>query len=94
MFLTTHSLGLEPWNPFVRSSQIESVITISKMYHCLPSSVMKIDDEYTAFCFNEACCYIELRIEKGDKPHYIEYEKEIEQIEFTNFKDFYKQYER
>lgn len=63
------------------------------MYHCLPSAVLNIEDEYTAFCFNEACCYIAMRLQAGDKPHYVEPEAEQKQKEFKNFKDFYKQYE-
>lgn len=34
------------------------VINQSQMYNLLPSQVLKIEDEYTAFCFDEACMYI------------------------------------
>ena len=31
---------------------------MSKQYGCLPSVILGIEDSYTAFCFNEACCEI------------------------------------
>lgn len=40
---------------------------MSKLYSCLPSEVVGVEDSYTAFCFNEACSYIFLRLKKGDE---------------------------
>jgi hypothetical protein len=37
------------------------------MYHQKPSSILGIEDEYTAFCLDEACCYIMNRVNNGDK---------------------------
>lgn len=34
----------------------------------LPSEIMGIEDEYTAFCFNEACAFIVSRLNEGDEP--------------------------
>ena len=31
---------------------------------------MGIDDEYTAYCFNEACAQIMYRLEKGEEPYF------------------------
>ena len=64
---------------------------MSKQYGCLPSQILGIEDNYTAFCFNEACCEIMLRIQNDEKPIYIE-DREQKQKEYSNFKDFYKQY--
>lgn len=64
---------------------------MSKIYHCRPSEILKIDDEYTAFCFDEACAVISVRIQEGEKPVYLE-EVSEEKREFKNFKDFYKCY--
>ena len=36
---------------------------MSKMYGCVPSSLLNIDDEYTSFCVNEACAYIRYMVE-------------------------------
>ena len=43
------------------------------MYHKLPSEIMRINDEYTAFCFDEACLQIQLaQSEKETKVVFIE----------------------
>lgn len=75
--------------PFVQSKKIESVIAMSKMYNCLPSDLLKIEDDYTSFCFNEACAIIMMKIDKGEKPIY---KTEQEEQHYSNFKDLYKQY--
>lgn len=62
---------------------------MSKQYSCLPSVIIGIDDSYTAFCFNEACAYIKINLDKGETPIY---PVETEKQEYRNFKDFYKQY--
>lgn len=64
---------------------------MSKWYSCRPSDIMAIEDEYTAFCFDEACMLIRLRLENKEKPNYKEIKKE-EELEFHSFKDFYKQF--
>lgn len=63
---------------------------MSKMYHCPPSVIMHIDDEYTAFCFDEACCLIMTKLSEGETPQYLSYQDEKK--EYKNFKDFYAQY--
>ena len=60
----------------------------------MPSEILGIEDTYTAFCFDEACCNLRLRIENEEKPRYIEQNKDGEQkLEYSSFKEFYKQYE-
>lgn len=38
---------------------------------------MCLEDEYTAFCFDEACEYIVNRIRKGDEPQYQKKKKKV-----------------
>ena len=45
-----------------------SVIAQAKMYNIRPSEVLYIKDEYTAYCFDEACALIRIRMEKGEEP--------------------------
>ena len=40
------------------------------MYQERPSSIIGIDDEYTSFCFDEACAYIMSKIDDGEKPKF------------------------
>lgn len=63
---------------------------MSKLYNCLPSDIIGVEDNYTAFCFNEACAEIILRLQNEEKPIYREQEEE--QKEYSNFTDFYKNF--
>lgn len=66
---------------------------MSKRYNCLPSEVLGIEDSYTAFCFNEACCLLSIRLEnleEGEQPNYIDDEDVDGSMEYKSFKDFYK----
>lgn len=31
---------------------------------------MMVEDPYTAFCFDEACAWIQSRIDAGEEPHF------------------------
>lgn len=42
---------------------------MSKQYGCLPSVILGIEDSYTAFCFDEACCEILARLQNDEKPY-------------------------
>lgn len=66
---------------------------MSRLYNCLPSEIICIDDEYTAYCFNEACALILIRLQKGEKPRFQkERFKGRKDTHFTNFSDMYKYY--
>lgn len=41
---------------------------------------MGIEDEYTAFCFNEACTYIVTQIKNGNEPHYEKKKKRVDSM--------------
>lgn len=43
---------------------------MAETYRVRPSVLLNIDDEYTAFCFDEACAYILGRIRNKEKPHF------------------------
>ena len=38
------------------------------IYNVLPSQILGIADEYTAYCLNEACAVIRYKIENGEEP--------------------------
>lgn len=62
---------------------------MSWQYNCLPSVILGIEDDYTAFCFNEACSYIRNMLDKGERPFYFTKDK-VENKQYKNFVDFYK----
>ena len=59
-----------------------------KTFKCLPSDVLNIEDEYTAFCFNEACVNIIAHLQNEEKPHNIEQGREQKAKHYTTFSDF------
>ena len=52
---------------------------------------MGIEDEYTAFCFNEACAFIVTRLKDGEKP-IIRFDKENKKV-YSKPSDFYKKFD-
>lgn len=43
---------------------------MSKQYATRPSELLGISDDYTAYCFDEACLLINLKLENKEKPHF------------------------
>lgn len=43
------------------------VINQSQRYKLRPSEILNIDDDYTAFCLDEACMFIISMLEETDK---------------------------
>lgn len=74
------------------SKRVETVIATAQTFNCLPSEVMGIEDEYTAYCFNEACMNVLARIKDGQKPDYnkIKRKNKPKKKHYSNFRDFYK----
>ena len=44
------------------------MIQLSKLYQIQPSKIAGIEDTYIAYCFDEACAYIQIRIDNEEKP--------------------------
>lgn len=61
------------------------VINQSIKYNKLPSEILRIDDEYVAFCFDEACMYISNEIEQGVKPKWEDEKLSIEEERSLSF---------
>jgi hypothetical protein len=51
---------------------------------------MGIEDEYTAFCFNEACALIITRLKNKEQPN-IRYEDDMKKV-YSKPSDFYKKF--
>ena len=45
-------------------------------FHSRPSQLLNLEDEYTAYCFDEACAYIYSEIQDGKKAKFEEDKKE------------------
>lgn len=49
---------------------------MSDFYKCKPSEIIHLEDEYTAFCFDEACMFISLKMQGGETPTFHKEEKQ------------------
>lgn len=58
------------------------MILMSKTYNKLPSELLNIEDEYTSYCFNEACMLIRMKLENGE-------EMQLEK-KYKSFSDIYE----
>lgn len=66
-----------------------SLIGVANAYHCRPSSLLNLhNDEYSAYCFDEACAYIIKMIEKGNEPNFNVFDENKKH--FSSFSDMYK----
>lgn len=72
-------------NPFVESKSIMPLLAMVKRYKKLPSEIMFIEDDYTAYCFNEACAFILGELEAGKEIHF--------STKYKSFSQLYAQYD-
>ena len=69
---------------FVNSKQVLRIISQANRFHRLPSEIARITDEYTAFCFDEACDYIISQLEQEKKPKWREDKKSKKELRQNN----------
>jgi hypothetical protein len=62
------------------------LLRMSSLYNRTPSELLFIEDEYTGYCLNEACAYIQARIESGDSPRF--------KTKYKSFAEMYDSYKR
>lgn len=63
---------------------------MSKLYHKRPSEIIFLKDEYTSYCFDEACAYITSRIRDKEKPIFEKNEgKNIEKPHYSSPSEMY-----
>ena len=69
-----------PWMPFVKSEKLMGVLAMAQVYQCRPSTLICINDEYTAYCFDQVCAYIRKQIEDGLTPVYKKKVKSLQEL--------------
>lgn len=79
----------------MKSRRILGILAQAQRYKILPSQVIKVEDEYTAFCFDEACAFIMGKIDNKEEPNFNVFASENEDAkeikkEYRNFGDYYK----
>ena len=73
---------------------------MSRLYHSRPSKILGIDDEYTAYCLEEACAWIISKIDDDEKPNFDKKDKKKENKKVEKKRtrmlpsEIYKKYEQ
>lgn len=62
-----------------------ALLAMSQRYRRPPSELLHIDDEYTAYCLDEACAYIMTKMDNGEEP--------VFKQKYSSFSELYKNYE-
>ena len=55
------------------------ILNQSRRFKKLPSEILRIEDEYTSYCFDEACEYILSQLDEEKKPIFLEDRKEAKE---------------
>lgn len=55
-------------NLFVTTKRINELINMMNLYRCRPSELLHVDEEYAAWCLDEACAYVKMKIDEGNEP--------------------------
>lgn len=70
----------------MKTQRVLQIINMSKLYNCRPSDILRIEEDYAAFCFDEACMFISVKLENGESPMF--------KRKYNSFSDIYKGLER
>lgn len=44
---------------------------MAQRYGKTPAEILRIEDPYTAYCFDEACAVIASKMDEGEKPNFV-----------------------
>lgn len=56
----------------MKSHQILNICNTAQTFGITPSVLLKIDDDYAAYCFDEACAYIIGQLKQDKTPRFEE----------------------
>lgn len=55
-------------NLFVKTKRVLQLVNMSETYRCRPSELLSIEEEYAAWCLDEACMFVRAKIDEGEEP--------------------------
>lgn len=78
---------------FVESPEILNILYMAKLYNQRPSNIMGLNNDYHAYCFDEACMYLYNALQEKKELHFKGDENKIQnqtpRKHFKSFGDFY-----
>lgn len=60
---------------------------MANIYRCRPSTLLELSG-YEAYCFDEACAYIRMKMEDGEKPQFVN--NKVKNKHFKSASEMYK----
>ena len=57
-----------------------------RLYRCRPSELLHVEEDYAAWCLDEACLFAQMEIDEGKQP--------IFRAKYSSFSDIYKGLEK
>ena len=66
---------------------ILNVLGMANIYRCRPSTLLELSG-YEAYCFDEACAYIRMKMEDGEKPQFVN--DKVKNKHFKSASEMYK----
>lgn len=71
------------------------ILNVANNYNVRPSTILHVDDEYTAYCIDEAFSYVKSEISKLEEPFMEKETKKQSKLEhaqqFDTVEDFFNQ---
>lgn len=61
---------------------------MANLYNCRPSTLLNLQSEYDAYCFDEACAYIRMKMKDGEEPQFIK--ENVKNKHFKSASEMYK----
>ena len=66
------------------------MLGLANIYNVRPSTLLYIEDEYTAFCFDEACGYIYAKLQNKEEPKFESDEESESRNHYSSFSELAK----
>lgn len=66
---------------FVKTKRVIQLVNMATIYQCRPSQLLAVHEEYAAWCLDEACMLVKIKLEDGEEP--------IFRKRYTSFSDAY-----
>lgn len=52
----------------MKTRRILQLVNMSEAYRCRPSDLLNVEEEYAAWCLDEACMFVRTKIDEGEEP--------------------------
>ncbi len=65
----------------MKTRRLLQLINMSNLYRCRPSDLLHIEEEYAAWCLDEACLFVKMKIDEGEEP--------VFKKKYTSFSNIY-----